>query len=227
MFTHPVFAHKAACAVNPAYVRPHSGVVAEHAGVRFLVHRLVAFAFVPNPNDYPHINHKDENKLNNSAENLKHSIVTTKDGKSLLIIDEKQLLNVLGDKFELHLYNSRLAGETYNTKLEIDRNATEDLKPSLEDEDNEKPGNKIKGNKNKLEKELEKELKLKKVSKKKLKDEDEDDDAETDDEDKDDEDDEKDDKKEKKYSILNDSNYFSNYFSDLSDFGAFNNYSLF
>lgn len=37
---------------------------------KFLVHRLVAFAFVPNPNDYPHINHKDENKLNNSAENL-------------------------------------------------------------------------------------------------------------------------------------------------------------
>lgn len=37
---------------------------------KFLVHRLVALAFIPNPNDYPHINHKDENKLNNSVENL-------------------------------------------------------------------------------------------------------------------------------------------------------------
>ena len=36
----------------------------------FLVHRLVAQAFVPNPNKYPEINHKDENPLNNCAENL-------------------------------------------------------------------------------------------------------------------------------------------------------------
>lgn len=163
----------------------------------------------------------------NSAENLKHSIVTTKDGKSLLIIDEKQLLNVLGDKFELHLYNSRLAGETYNTKLEIDRNATEDSKPSLEDGDNEKPGNKIKGNKDKLEKELEKGLKLKKASKKKVKDEDEDDDIETDDEEKDDEDEDEDkDKKNKKYTILDDNNYFSN-LGGFNDYSGFNNYSIF
>lgn len=34
------------------------------------VHRLVAKAFIPNPNDLPQVNHKDENKLNNSADNL-------------------------------------------------------------------------------------------------------------------------------------------------------------
>ena len=34
------------------------------------VHRLVAQAFLPNPNNYPEINHKDENKLNNSVNNL-------------------------------------------------------------------------------------------------------------------------------------------------------------
>lgn len=36
----------------------------------FLVHRLVAKAFVLNPNEYNVVNHKDENKLNNSADNL-------------------------------------------------------------------------------------------------------------------------------------------------------------
>lgn len=32
---------------------------------RLLIHRLVAKAFLPNQNDYPIINHKDENKENN------------------------------------------------------------------------------------------------------------------------------------------------------------------
>lgn len=35
-----------------------------------LVHRIVAYAFIPNPNNYPIINHKDENPSNNSVDNL-------------------------------------------------------------------------------------------------------------------------------------------------------------
>lgn len=34
------------------------------------VHRLVAQAFIPNPNGLPDINHKDENGLNNRVDNL-------------------------------------------------------------------------------------------------------------------------------------------------------------
>lgn len=37
---------------------------------RLLVHRLVAAAFIPNPNNYTEINHKDENPLNNCVDNL-------------------------------------------------------------------------------------------------------------------------------------------------------------
>ena len=34
------------------------------------IHRLVAEAFIPNPNNYPIINHKDNNPQNNCVENL-------------------------------------------------------------------------------------------------------------------------------------------------------------
>ena len=36
----------------------------------FKVHRLVAEVFLPNPNNYKEVNHKDENKANNVVTNL-------------------------------------------------------------------------------------------------------------------------------------------------------------
>ena len=58
----------------------------------FTVHRLVATAFIPNPMNKKQVNHKDGNKLNNSADNLewcdmsynvKHSFVVGLRDKSI------------------------------------------------------------------------------------------------------------------------------------------------
>lgn len=47
-------------------------VLTNHDGSQdnFKIHRLVATAFLPNPNDLPEVNHKDEVKTNNHVDNL-------------------------------------------------------------------------------------------------------------------------------------------------------------
>lgn len=48
----------------------HIGLYKEGKRTYFGVHRLVAKALIPNPNNLPQVNHKDESRSNNIATNL-------------------------------------------------------------------------------------------------------------------------------------------------------------
>lgn len=66
----------------------------------FRVHRVIAQTFIPNPDNLPEVNHKDENKSNNSVENLEwctHQYNSTY-GTRLKRIGEKTRKNQLGRK---------------------------------------------------------------------------------------------------------------------------------
>ena len=63
-FPHKIHVHKG----NSGYLMAVLYINGGHKN--FLVHRLVAQAFIPNPNNYKCVNHKDENKCNNIVDNL-------------------------------------------------------------------------------------------------------------------------------------------------------------
>lgn len=59
----------------------------------FLVHRLTAIYFIPNPNNYPQINHKDGNPLNILLDNLEWCNQKHNMWHSYYVLNKKHFIN--------------------------------------------------------------------------------------------------------------------------------------
>jgi len=83
----------------------------------YAVHRLIARAFIPNPNNYPCINHKDENKQNNNVDNLEWCTVKYNNSYGIRLQKIKQKKQIPIEQYDLNgnlikKWNS--AKEVYN-----------------------------------------------------------------------------------------------------------------
>ena len=58
--------------LKPIYHKQYYQITLSKNNIRiqYRVHRLVAEAFIPNPDNLPQVNHKDEDKTNNYVDNL-------------------------------------------------------------------------------------------------------------------------------------------------------------
>ena len=106
--------YKTSNAYKSVCLRDSNGIVK-----RMLVHRLVATAFVPNPDNKPEVNHIDGNKSNNRAsnlewvtrsENLQHAVYSIRNRSTTMFKMCPVICLDTGEKFPSTAYAARAKG---------------------------------------------------------------------------------------------------------------------